>query len=403
MESLFSSTSRYRDLQNERVPNHENHETLSENFRELELSVSLEELKMSSNATWDAFVEFVRGDKVVWMAPDVFISVSCSQYHHDKLYPRLLHLAQLHTSANISVFAPCAQQAAETCDFVVHLLAACEQPIVACWGTRQILPVSGPGLSALTKTSHARRRELSLRYLILDESHCRTLATASHDNLQIGLFNCSFLDAETNSVLHSLEHDQGPTELFQCRIDAGSLASALGRNRGLRRLTMNQNLVEDEMLAIAQALATNQGLEHLSLCGQSISDNNWKTICYSLRTHSKLKSLDLFHTKDALWTKKKKARRIRAVADMLFSNTVLEKIHFSPSEVDEQLLKDVIYPRLEMNRSLFESQRRAVQHAPCSLRTKVLGRAIHTVRYNPNLVWMFLSENIEIVAVMPCV
>jgi hypothetical protein len=396
MESLFSPTTRYRDLLNERAPNHV---TLPENFREVELSVSLEELKLSRHATWDAFVEFVRGDKVVWMAPGVFISVSCSRYHHNKLYPQLLHLAQLQTSAKLSVFASCAQQAVETCDFVVHLLAASEHPIVACWGTRQILPVSGSGLLDLaTKTSHARLRELSLRYLILDESHCRTLATASHDNLQVGLFNCSFADAGTNTVLHSLQHDQGPTELFQCWIDAGSLASALGRNRGLKRLTMNQDLVESEMLAIGQALATNQGLEHLSLCGQSISDNNWNTMCNSLRTHLKLKSLDLFHTQDVLWTEKKRATRIRAVAAMLLSNTVLEKIYFSPSEVDEQLFKDVISPRLEMNRSLFESQRQAVQLVPCSQRPKLLGRALYAVRYNPNLVWMFLSENIDVAA-----
>jgi hypothetical protein len=200
-------------------------------------------------------------------------------------------------------------------------------------------------------------------------------------------------------VLHSLQQDQGPTELFQCWIDAGSLASALGRNRGLKRLTMNQNLVEGEMLAIGQALATNQGLEHLSLCGQSISDNNWNTMCNSLRKHLKLKSLDLFHTQDPCWTEKKKAMRIRAVAAMLLSNTVLEKIFFSPGEVDEQLFKDVINPRLEMNRSLFKSQRRAVQSAPCSLRSKLLGRAVRSgIRHNPSLIWLFLSENIDIVA-----
>jgi hypothetical protein len=91
--------------------------------------------------------------------------------------------------------------------------------------------------------------------------------------------------------------------------------------------------------------------------------------------------------------------RIHAVAAMLFSNTVLEKIYFSPGEVDEQLFKDVINPRLEMNRSLFKSQRRAVQSAPCSLRSKLLGRAVRSgIRHNPSLIWLFLSENIDIVA-----
>jgi hypothetical protein len=393
MESFFSSTSRYADLLNERVPDHE---PLPENFRELELSVSLEELQMSSDVTWDAFVEFVRSDKVVWMAPNVFISMSCSRYH-DTLYPQLLHLGQPHTSAKLSVFAPSAQQAAETCDFVVHLLAVSEHPQVTFWGTGRILPVSGAGLLKLLKTSDERPRELSLWYLIFDESHCRTLATASHDHLQVRLFNCSFANDGMNNVLQSLEQDQGPTELFQCSIDAGALASALRRNHRLKSLTMKQDQVEGNIFAIAQALATNRGLEHLSLCGQSISDHNWNIICYSLHAHLELKSLDLFRTQDAMWTEKRRAARSRAVAAMLCSNTVLQEISLSPSELDEQLLKDVINPRLEMNRSLFESQRRAVQHAPCSLHAQLLGRAIYTVRYNPNLVWMFLSENIAIV------
>lgn len=127
---------------------------------------------MSSHVTWDAFVEFVRGDKVVWMASGVFISVSCSRYHHNKLYPQLLHLAQLQTSAKLSVFASCSQEAVTTCDFLVQLLAASEHPIVACWGSRQILPLSGSALlDLMTRTRHARLRELSLRYIILDESH----------------------------------------------------------------------------------------------------------------------------------------------------------------------------------------------------------------------------------------
>jgi hypothetical protein len=47
-----------------------------------------------------------------------------------------------------------------------------------------------------------------------------------------------------------------------------------------------------------------------------------------------------------------------------------------------------------MNRSCFEVQRQALHRADHSIRAKVLGRALHSVRFNPNLLFQFLSENV---------
>jgi hypothetical protein len=101
-------------------------------------------------------------------------------------------------------------------------------------------------LRSLLKTSHTKLRELSPRYVILtDESHCHALATELAGNRQARLSNsCSFTEAGINLFLHSLDHEQDPTKLFQCEVDAGALASALQRNRCLKTLPIKQALVE---------------------------------------------------------------------------------------------------------------------------------------------------------------
>jgi hypothetical protein len=47
-----------------------------------------------------------------------------------------------------------------------------------------------------------------------------------------------------------------------------------------------------------------------------------------------------------------------------------------------------------MNRTCFNVQRQALKRADPSIRPQLLGRALHVVRYNPELVYLFLSENV---------
>jgi hypothetical protein len=61
---------------------------------------------------------------------------------------------------------------------------------------------------------------------------------------------------------------------------------------------------------------------------------------------------------------------------------------------NEEVYQNAILPRLEMNRNSFLVQRRAVKRADPSIRPQLLGRALHVVRYNPELVFLFLSENV---------
>jgi hypothetical protein len=85
---------------------------------------------------------------------------------------------------------------------------------------------------------------------------------------------------------------------------------------------------------------------------------------------------------------------MRAVMQMVHSNTVVQEIDLPDEVNDEEYYQNHILLRLEMNRSGFEEQRRAVKQADPSIRGQLLGRALRVVRYNPDLLFRFLSENI---------
>jgi hypothetical protein len=82
------------------------------------------------------------------------------------------------------------------------------------------------------------------------------------------------------------------------------------------------------------------------------------------------------------------------ILQMLHLNTVVHTINLPNAFANEEAYQNSILPRLEMNRSCFEVQRLFVKRADPSIRPQLLGRALHKVRYNPNLVFQFLSENV---------
>jgi hypothetical protein len=61
---------------------------------------------------------------------------------------------------------------------------------------------------------------------------------------------------------------------------------------------------------------------------------------------------------------------------------------------DLEFLENSIMPRLEMNRNCFEHQRQALTRADHAIRGQLLARALHVVRYNPDQLFRFLSENV---------
>jgi hypothetical protein len=72
----------------------------------------------------------------------------------------------------------------------------------------------------------------------------------------------------------------------------------------------------------------------------------------------------------------------------------LHNIQLSEDERDEEIYTEEILPRLETN--LYRPRVLAVKKTKeITFREKVLGRALFSVNSSPNLVWMFLSENVD--------
>jgi hypothetical protein len=93
-------------------------------------------------------------------------------------------------------------------------------------------------------------------------------------------------------------------------------------------------------------------------------------------------------------TDEQKSHRTRVLADMMKVNTILLTILLSDNEHDDQIYTEEISPYLETN--LYRPRVLAVKKTHVrEFREKVLGRALDCVKSNPNLVWMFLSQNVD--------
>jgi hypothetical protein len=105
--------------------------------------------------------------------------------------------------------------------------------------------------------------------------------------------------------------------------------------------------------------------------------------------HPTLTSLDLRATD--------KAHLTSVVAEMMKENTTLLAIELCEHQRDEKIYTEAILPYLEAN--LYRPRVLAVKKTKQRpFREKVLGRALYCVRRsNPNLVWMFLSQNVDAV------
>jgi hypothetical protein len=155
------------------------------------------------------------------------------------------------------------------------------------------------------------------------------------------------------------------------------------------------------MAVLVAALANSRGLVDLNLYCFSINDDNWIIPCQSLQAHPTLTKLNLGYTRPRDPTGRgngltddKKTHRTRMLADMVQRNTTLHTINLSDRERDEEIYTGLILPYLETN--LYRPRALAVKKTKeRPFREKMLGRALYCVKSNPNLVWMFLSENVD--------
>ena len=89
-----------------------------------------------------------------------------------------------------------------------------------------------------------------------------------------------------------------------------------------------------------------------------------------------------------------KTSMMNALLRMLQCNSVVKTLDWFDNAKDRAIFQNSIVPRLKMNRNYFEDQRQALTRADPSIRGQLLGRALHVVRYNPDLLFRFVSENV---------
>jgi hypothetical protein len=303
---------------------------------------------------------------------------------------------------SLFVFARSREHLSEICDILLRLLAAS--------GVYSVLLdnfdsghynrgslVNAPTLVYLMEECHSLK-VLSLKSLEMDEDQIRVLGAYSRPDLFIELIYCKLSDAGTSALAEVLGRNQGPTKLNFCECDCSILANGL---RGNSRLTMfvpcktnNYVVMKQDLHAIASALKENEGLVYFTLSFWKFSDETWDAVCDSLKTHPTLELLDLrTGFGDAPLAPAVLNSRIQAVVDMLKVNTSIRLIILD--SVYDELLLGAIEPYLETNK--FRPRLLAIQKTrPILYRAKVLGRALHATRTNPNHFWMLLSGNAEI-------
>jgi hypothetical protein len=401
LDSLFRPSTRFQLRGGRRF-------SLPRNFTEVELLPNLTaEDVVATGINWDDFRCFVH-DKFVWMAPGIYIS---SAYRAAGLYPVAVEVGAMDDSAGMRVrvkpgTAP--QTATATCNFLVRLLATSDQCDVYLQGSsRALSPICGPALSHFFEHGGENLRAVTLRDMIFNEEHIRVLASAPQHKLQLALRDCKFSDgdASKNALLQWLQSGRGPTELYRCAIDSAVVAGALKGNSRLDRLLLCQEKASTagplELASIFRGLAEDRGLTEFDAFWYSIGDANWTLLCQSLQMHPTLTSLGLACTGPKRPTDKtelsevQKTNRTRALADMMLTNTNLHTIRLFLGEYDERIYTESIEPRLEAN--LYRPRVLAVKKEADDrpFRKKVLGRALNCVKSNPNLLWMFLSENVD--------
>jgi hypothetical protein len=363
------------------------------------------------------FIRFLRKrERVVSMAPGVFISI------HGKLgesFP-VLRVWCRHLSFSVCLMDSAARaMATATCDFLVCLFANINIKMrhegVFIGSDCDFLglppPVSGAALAFLFRESRSNVRSVCLSHCTLNEEHIRALSTESRPDMNVNLSSCELEDSVgcRNAFVECLRNNRGPTELFVCNnIDYRVLASTLRDNTRVTRIHLycEQNGQDVDHIGqgeLFRALAGNKGLVELNLKRFFINDANWSILCESLKGHPTLTcfsnalSTPTHHIAlpYSLLSDEQRQDRTRMVAEMMRENTVLQAFNFLENEYDDLIYAEAILPHLVSN--LYRPRVLAVTETRNrQLLKKVLGRSLYSVRSNPDLVWMFLSNNVDV-------
>jgi hypothetical protein len=393
IEALFRPVTRWRD-------SHQNRRgSLPEGCTEVELlpGLTIENIR-ATRLPWNSFHRFLR-KKIVWMTSGVFV---CNAYLHNRGDPLVLFLGCDASNTRLCAHVTrgtAAAVATATCDFLVCLLATCEERDLRILGyDNPLAPLSGAALSIFFQESRDSLQKVNLRDITLSEDQCLALATMSRLDVELKVDWCSLADDAAGAFVEFLQSDRGPVEMNWCRIDSQIIANALTGDSRVTSFKPASGLTDDAEAVFFRALANNRSLVNLDLRNHYISNENWTFMCQSLQAHPTLTSLFLLRTLPRspagaaiIFSDE---QRTRALAEMMQTNTVLQTIELLASERNNQIYTKEIRPYLVTN--LYRPRVHKIKKTKDRpFREKLLGRALHSVRRNPNLVWMLLSENVD--------
>jgi hypothetical protein len=416
MEKFFTPTRRYQELFEH---DSNGYDGLFE-YTEVELAVPVEEFLVHF-LDWKGLWAFLTGGRrILWITKDAFLVVkengNVFQFHDDG--PGCFIEANFRGTSGQeqTLILACDDGSIVEADVFWRVITTSNSIEVTIQGNDENdleLP-SGPILSRFLQESLSLQ-VLEFNFILFREEHCRALATLQRTDLKIKLIYCTIEPEDAkDAFIEWFRHNQVVTELNSCYMDS-SILCALSGNKSIKKLSMERHpsafADDEEIRSLAQALPGNMGIEHLTLCDFHFSIETWSLLVSSLATHPRIKILSLCD----LWNRS--ADHIRSnvvtrfsswytmadtwstmadtILQMLHLNTVVLAIEIPDNFRALQLYRNSILPRLEMNRTCFEVQRQAVKRADLSVRPQLLGRALHVVRYNPNLPFQFLSENVS--------
>jgi hypothetical protein len=265
------------------------------------------------------------------------------------------------------------------------------------YSCRGLCLCSGPSLSHFLEASPSLEL-LEFEVFAFNKADCCALATLERKGLEVTFEECSF-DAQgaEDTFIEWLRDSQVVTKIGGCVMGHSIIISAMSGNSSVKKMSMGCSFDaftgeygDCHTRSLAGVLPGNQGIENLSVT--LLSDETWSLLLRSLRAHPRIQYVRLDFCPGL--SAASKTSMMNAVFRFAQCNTVVHTIDLPDYAKDEEFFQNSIVPRLEMNRNCFEDQRQALTRAHPSIRGQLLGRALHVVRYNPDLLFRFLSENI---------
>jgi hypothetical protein len=403
-------------------------------FEEVELksTITVEEFLLYG-WDWEDLCSFASGDgdqkpKIIWLGSKTFLEVGHVYDFEDFGYELPLHAVFTTTSGreqmlSLNQKSSRTQVSKGACNVYWRALMSSNSVELEVGSDNGLFP-SGPVLSQFLR-GNPSLRVLGFSGVHFKEEHCYALVTLQRTDLEVMLSGCSLQPRDArDSFIEWFQHYQIVTKILSCQMERSLLSALISGNNSVKSLCIaNQtcefgkdgsmvfrsDLAEEDMRSLAQALPGNLGIEDLSFTIYRDEGYSPLSLIFnSMSMHPRIKCLSIIQNIRCLYvidsiiqnehcnliSAASKSTVMKAILQMLHLNTVVQTITLPDAFSDEAVYKNSILPRLEMNRSCFEVQRQAVKRADPSIRPQLLGRALHMVRYNPNLVFRFLSENV---------